>query len=77
MMNCSCCKKAKNQLHPVKSDLMDGINLFLCSTCKTEGHEPRHLIILTARSGDGDSARTYIVDDRYCGEKLLAAEITI
>lgn len=56
---------------------MNNVNLFLCGTCMQENHEPRHLIILTARGGDDKTAKTYIQESRYCGDPLLASEVLV
>lgn len=74
-MLCFSCGKQKNELHPKKSDILDGIQLFLCQTCLDLKHEPRWVIILAGRKNGADSVRDYIVKHLYSGKTITAEEI--
>jgi hypothetical protein len=74
-MRCQSCKAEKERLIPVESKALPGVNLLICSTCKKQGFEPRHILVLAARSGY--SVRDWIVKRRYHGKSLSAEEITV
>jgi hypothetical protein len=72
---CSSCQKQRYALHAKQSDLLPGINLFMCQTCINLGHEPRWTIILAGRNGGFSRINKYIVEKKYSGEAILAEEI--
>jgi hypothetical protein len=72
---CSSCKRQKYEVHGYDSVLVPGMKLLMCKTCMNKGFEPRHLIILAARSGGLKAASPYIVNNRYIGDKILAQDI--
>lgn len=76
-MNCVCCKKPKLTLKPVQSPLIKSMQLLMCETCLQAKHQPRHVLIITARSKGLDLIREYIVKVRYCGAKIAADEVTL
>lgn len=74
-MVCSSCNKQKAELHPRKSKLITGMNLYLCDGCTRAKMEPRFAIILCARSNGPESVTDYIKNRRYFGEEISAKEI--
>lgn len=74
-MNCQCCGGDRARLHGVESAMVKGNKLLLCTDCKREGHEPRHLLIIGAHSGK--QVRDYIKHNRYCGQQLAANEVMV
>jgi hypothetical protein len=76
-MNCVCCKKPRLELKPSKSPLIESMSLLMCETCLQAKHQPRHIVIIAARSKSTDYVRDYIVKVRYCGQKITAEEITL
>lgn len=70
---CQCCKHQKNALKGFNSSLIDGINIIICATCKNKGHEPRHIVVLAARSGA--DVTSFVRERKYCGKALEAAEV--
>ena len=74
-MLCYSCGKSKNELQPKKSDIMDGVTLFMCQTCIDSKFEPRWVIILCGRKNGADSVRDYIIKHRYVGRAIFAEEL--
>lgn len=74
-MNCQSCKMQKNSLRSYKSVAVPSLDVKLCGECRKKGYEPRHILILAARSGI--NIRDWIVGHKYCGKELTAEEITI
>ena len=74
-LNCYSCGKQKNELHPKKSDILDGVISLMCQTCIDSRFEPRWVIVLGGRSKGADSVRDYIVKRRYLGKDILANEL--
>ncbi len=73
---CSCCAKQKAELIPRKSALVSTQNLLMCPTCEEGRHEPRWLIIISARSiGISPKVTKLISGQRYCGNVIEAAEL--
>ena len=72
-MNCQCCGHQKSTLRGVDSELAPGVALVLCESCRSEGHQPRWLVALSAKSGR--DVRKYITEKNYCGKILHASEI--
>ena len=74
-MLCFSCGKQKNELQPKKSDIIDGVLLFMCQLCIESKFEPRWVIILGGRQKGTDSVRDYIVKRRYVGRTIDAEEL--
>jgi NMD protein affecting ribosome stability and mRNA decay len=74
-MLCYSCGKQKNELQPCKSDIIDGVNLFMCQTCIESKFEPRWVIILAGRQFGAESVKDYINKRRYLGKPILAEEL--
>jgi hypothetical protein len=74
-MNCFSCSKQKNQLLPKKSDLINGIVLYMCQTCIDNKLEPRWVIILAGRKNGVDVVRDYIIKRKYIGRTIDAEEL--
>jgi hypothetical protein len=74
-MLCFSCNKQKEQLYPMKSDLLDGIQLFMCQSCIDLRLEPRWVIILAGRQKGPEHVREYIIKNRYIGNKIFAEEL--
>lgn len=74
-MNCQCCHKQKSRVGPKDSKLVRGNKLLLCTECRRDDHEPRYFVIIAARSGK--DIRDYIIQGRYCGAELAAADVII
>jgi hypothetical protein len=74
-MLCFSCNKSKQQLHPVKSSLLSGVQLFLCQNCIDLKYEPRWVIILAGRQNGAEYVRDHIVKNLYIGNKISAEEI--
>ena len=74
-MLCYSCGKQKNELQPIKSDIIAGTVLLMCQTCTDFKFEPRWVIILGGRQNGADSVRDYIVKRRYVGKPISAEEI--
>ena len=72
---CQSCKKHKYEVHGSKSDLIQDVDLIMCKTCMNKGYEPRHIIVLAARSGGIVKAKPFLVENRYLGDRILASEI--
>ena len=74
-MLCYSCSKQKDQLHPCQSNLLEGVNLFMCQSCIDAKYEPRWVIILGGRQKGSEAVRDYIVKHRYIGRPISAEEI--
>lgn len=74
-MQCFSCGKPKNELHPKKSDIINGVTLLMCQTCLEAKFEPRWVIILSGRQNGVESVRDYIVKRRYIGRVIDAEEL--
>jgi len=74
-MKCYSCNKQKQELHPKKSELLDGVISLLCQTCIDAKFEPRWVVVLAARSKGADSVRDFIIRRRYVGKDILANEL--
>jgi hypothetical protein len=74
-MLCYSCGKQKNELQPKKSDIMDGVTLFMCQLCLDFKFEPRWVIILCGRQNGIESVRDYIIKRRYVGRTIDAEEL--
>jgi len=51
------------------------MKILMCKTCIRKGHEPRHIIILAARSGRLAQASKYITGHLYDGEAIIASDV--
>jgi hypothetical protein len=74
-MLCYSCSKQKDELHPSKSALLSGVNLFMCQSCIDGKFEPRWVIILAGRQNGSEYVRDYIVKRKYFGRPISAEEI--
>ena len=74
-MLCYSCGKSKNELHPKKSSIMNGIQLFMCQSCIDAKYEPRWVIILAGRQNGAESVREYIIKRLYVGRPISAEEL--
>jgi len=74
-MLCFSCGKSKNELHPKKSDIMEGVMIYLCQLCIDNRYEPRWIIILGGRQNGAESVRDYIIKRRYVGNQISAEEL--
>lgn len=74
-MKCFSCDKQKDQLHPFKSTIINGVNLFMCQECIDLKLEPRWVVILGGRQNGADSVRDYIIKRRYLGKTISAEEL--
>jgi hypothetical protein len=76
-MLCSSCGKQKNELQPKKSDIINGVTLYMCQLCLESKFEPRWVIILGGRQNGPASVRDYIVKHRYVGKPIFAEELLV
>ena len=74
-MLCSSCGGQKNELQPKKSDIINGVTLFMCQACIDSKFEPRWVIILGGRQKGPLEVRDYIVKHRYVGKTISAEEL--
>lgn len=74
-MICYSCNKQKNELHPKKSELLDGVVSLMCQSCIDMRYEPRWIVVLAARSKGAESVRDFILKRRYLGNEILANEL--
>jgi protein-arginine kinase activator protein McsA len=74
-MNCYSCGKNKNELHPKKSEILNGVVIMICQACIDAKFEPRWVIVLGGRQKGSDHVRDYIVKRRYIGNEILANEL--
>ena len=72
---CASCRKPKYEVHGRDSALVPAIKILMCKTCIRRGYEPRHIIILAARSGKVRQATPFIVGHLYEGEAIVASDI--
>jgi hypothetical protein len=72
---CASCRKQKYEVHGRDSALVPAIKLLMCKTCIRKGFEPRHIIILAARSGKVRAASPFITGHLYEGDPIKAADI--
>jgi len=74
-MLCYSCGKQKNELNPVKSVIMEGVNLLMCQTCIDSKFEPRWVIILAGRQNGPEFVKDHINKRLYIGRPILAEEL--
>lgn len=74
-MKCYSCSKPKNELHPKKSELLNGVTSFMCQSCIDARFEPRWVIVLAGRSNGPESVKDFITKKRYIGDEILANEL--
>lgn len=74
-MQCFSCGKQKNELLPKKSDILSGVQLFMCQSCIDAKLEPRWVVVLAGRQNGTDSVRDHIVKRRYLGNTISAEEL--
>lgn len=71
---CQCCKQTKARVDARASELIRSMHVIMCPGCNRAGHEPRHMVVLAAKSRVDVS--DYIKSRRYCGRTLEAIEVT-
>ena len=76
-MKCYSCNKQKNELHPKKSELLDGVVSMMCQSCIDLRYEPRWIIVLAGRSKGADTVKEFITKRRYLGNEILANELLV
>jgi protein-arginine kinase activator protein McsA len=74
-MLCYSCQKQKNELQPKKSDILDGVQLYMCQSCIDLKYEPRWVIILAGRQKGPEYVREHIIKNLYIGRKISAEEL--
>jgi hypothetical protein len=74
-MKCYSCQKNKNELHPSKSQIINGVVTMMCQTCIDSKFEPRWVIVLGARQNGPESVRDYIKKRRYIGKEITGEEL--
>lgn len=74
-MICYSCGKTKNELHPCKSSLLDGVTILMCQTCIESKFEPRWVVVLAGRTFGSNHVRDFIVKRRYIGKEIFANEL--
>ena len=62
-------------LRRVRSVLISGMELVMCSTCITNKYEPRYIIILAARTVGIEEAAKFIKERRYIGRHIPASDV--
>lgn len=76
-MLCYCCGKQKNELHPKKSVIIEGVTVLMCSTCIEAKMEPRWLVVLGGRQKGPEFVRDYVLKRRYIGKPITAEELIV
>ena len=76
-MTCACCGKPKATIKPRKSSIISNVTLLCCEDCHNKKLEPRYLVVLVGRSKGMDAVRDLIVNHRYLGDEITAAELTV
>ena len=74
-MKCYSCQKNKNELHPTKSKIIDGVVSMLCQTCIDNKFEPRWIIVLGGRQLGFNAVKEYLSKKRYCGNTITGEEL--
>lgn len=72
---CAVCQKQKFQLRPKKSKLMNGQVFFVCNPCFDAKAEPRWLIILIGQRDGQEAVRDFLLNKKYIGPDITAAEL--
>jgi len=72
-MNCQSCNLQRARVHHVESVLIPGMKLVICTECKNNGFEPRHVVVLASASGR--NVKDFVVNKLYYGESLQASEV--
>jgi hypothetical protein len=49
------------------------MKLVICTECKNNGFEPRHVVVLASASGR--NVKDFVVNKLYYGESLQASEV--
>lgn len=73
-MVCTVCQKHKYQLRTRKSKL-NGMAMYLCNDCFEKKLEPRWLVIITAQTEGADAVADYLLNHKYAGEEIPAADL--
>jgi hypothetical protein len=76
-MLCYCCGKSKNELHPKKSAIMEGVVVLMCTTCIEAKFEPRWLVVIAGRQKGPEFVRDYVIKRRYIGKIITAEELIV
>lgn len=72
---CAACQKQKYQLKPKKSRLMKGQTFLVCNSCFENGYEPRWLVIVVGQDQGKEAVRDYLLNKKYSGPEITAAEL--
>lgn len=70
---CQCCKQSKAKVSARRSELIGSMNVIMCAACDRAEHEPRHIVVLAAKSHV--NVADYVKSRRYCGKSLEAVEV--
>lgn len=71
---CAVCAQHKYQLRLRRSKL-SGHQMLVCNTCFENKYEPRWLIILVAQDEGIDKVSDYILNHKYVGPEIPAADL--
>jgi hypothetical protein len=74
-MDCYSCGKQKHQVHPKKSDIINGVTVMMCQSCIDKGFEPRWAVVLGGRQLGPEQVKEYIVKRLYVGPEIAASEL--
>lgn len=76
-MKCFSCNKQKNELITKRSELLQGVDLFICATCSEARFEPRWVVVLAGRQNGADFVKDFVTKKRYIGDEILANELLV
>lgn len=68
-----CCKQQRSNLSAKPSSLIGSMKVIMCNSCKRSNHEPRHIIVIAAKSGI--DVGKHVKEHQYCGRSLEAVEV--
>lgn len=71
---CAVCAKNRHQLRRRLSKL-SGMQMFVCNDCFENKYEPRWLIIIVGQEKGIGAVADYLLDHRYIGEEIAAADL--
>jgi len=73
-MVCTVCQQPKNELTAAWSQLLPNLRLFRCTSCHAGKKEPRHAIILAAKTMGNEAVRPWVLAHRYVGDEIKLKE---
>lgn len=74
-MVCQSCEQQRLELHPVRSTILDDINLTLCQICINKGFEPRFIIMIAlAQTGVTPAIKKIVEGRKYEGKDITLSE---